>query len=309
MLPSFLSIASLYNGYLRRCFAAAGLSSQIINVDDETTVHFWGPEPKPRNETNPNQKPSLVLIHGFGPSAIWQWRQQVQFLAPHFNLYVPDLIFFGESTTKSKERSETFQAACVGKLLDKLEVKRFHVVGTSYGGFVAYHLAKNFGEERVEKVVIASSGVNMKKNHNVALLQRAELDKIEDLMLPSTPGHLRKLMSLSISKPPPTMVPDFFLKDFLNKLYSENRKEKMELLVGLSLGREDSPDISPLKQEVLVIWGENDQVFPVQIAKELKEVISKKARLEFIKEASHVPQIEKPGEFNNIVLNFLRSSS
>lgn len=38
-------------------------------------------------------------------------------------------------------------------------------------------------------------------------------------------------------------------------------------------------------------------------------VISKKARLELIKEASHVPQIEKPEEFNNIILNFLQPKS
>lgn len=184
-------------------------------------------------------------------------------------------------------------------------MKRFHVVGTSYGGFVAYHLAKMVGEERVEKVVIASSAVNMTKSDNVGLLERAGLDKIEDLMLPATPQHLRKLMSLSVSSKRVRMMPDFFLKDFLNKLYSENRKKKMELLKGISLGRDDTSNISPLQQEVLIIWGEHDRIFPVQKANELKKVISKKARLELIKDASHVPQIEKPGEFNNIILNFL----
>ncbi|CAJ1944268.1 unnamed protein product [Sphenostylis stenocarpa] len=65
---------------------------------------------------------------------------------------------------------------------------------------VAYNLAKMLGEERVQKVVIASSGVNMTLVNNVALVQRAQLDNIEDLMLPYTPQHLRKLISLSIHK-------------------------------------------------------------------------------------------------------------
>ncbi|XP_019415959.1 PREDICTED: uncharacterized protein LOC109327323 isoform X1 [Lupinus angustifolius] len=295
---------SLYSGFLRRCFRAAGLSSQSIDLDDKTTLHYWGP-----TEISKTQKPSLVLIHGFGPMAIWQWRQQVQFFSTHFNVYVPDLIFFGQSTTKSSERSENFQAVCVVKLMEKLEVKKFDVVGTSYGGFVAYHLATMLGEERVEKVVIASSGVNMRKSDNVALLERAEMDKIEDLMLPSTPQHLRKLMALSVSSMR-FYIPDFFLKDFLNKLYSENRKEKMELLHGLSLGRDDTSIITPLQQEVLIIWGENDQIFPVHKAHELKEVISNnKVKLELIKNASHVPQIEKPAEFNNIILNFLHRTT
>ncbi|XP_027356147.1 uncharacterized protein LOC113865647 [Abrus precatorius] len=302
MLPSFLSLTSLYANYLRRCFTGAGLSSQTVNVDPETTVHFWGPTKQTTG------KPSLVLIHGFGPAAIWQWRQQVKFLAPHFNVYVPDLIFFGESTTKSSERSEKFQAASVGKLLDRLEVKRCHVIGTSYGGMVAYSLAKMLGEERVEKVVIASSGVNMTRSSNVALVQRSELEKIEDLMLPTKPQQLRKLLSLSVYKPP-QILPDFFLRDFIHKLYAEHRKEKMELLKGISIGRDDTSKISPLQQEVLIVWGEQDRIFPVQLARELKEVISEKTRLELITEASHVPQLEKPGEFNNIVLNFLQARS
>ncbi|KAL5074510.1 hypothetical protein RYX36_013494 [Vicia faba] len=302
MLPSFVSFSGLYSGYLRRCFTGSGLFSQKIHIDNETSLHVWGPTDQSIH------KQSLVLIHGFGPTAIWQWRQQVQFLAPHFNLYVPDLIFFGESTTRSEKRCEQFQAASVAKLLEKLGLKKCHVAGTSYGGIVAYNLAKILGEEKIEKVVICSSGVNMTKNHNVKLLERAGVEKIEDLMLPTSPQSLRKLMTLAVAKRI-AFMPDFLLNDFLNKLYTENRKEKMELLRGLSLGKIDTSNISPLQQEVLIIWGEDDKIFPVQMAHELKELISKKARIELIKEASHVPQTEKPEEFNNIILNFLRSSS
>ncbi|PNX56336.1 dihydrolipoyllysine-residue acetyltransferase component of acetoin cleaving system-like protein [Trifolium pratense] len=83
----------------------------------------------------------------------------------------------------------------------------------------------------------------------------------------------------------------------------------MELLGGLSLGKVETSNISPLQQEVLILWGEEDHVFPVQMAHELKEIISKNAKIELIKEASHVPQIEKPEEFNKIILKFLRPSS
>lgn len=300
MVPHFLSLVSLYGKYLRRAFTASGLSSQIIDVDSETTIHFWGPTPKP------TQKPSLVLIHGFGPMALWQWRQQVQFLSPHFNVYVPDLVFFGGSTTNSSERSEIFQAASVGKLLEILGVKRFYVVGTSYGGMVAYQMARMW-PERVEKVVIASSGVNMRRRDNEALMKRAKLEKIEELMLPVTAAQLRTLMGLALSMRF-NIFPDFFLNDLLQKLYSDNRKEKIELLKGLTLGRDDTANISPLTQEVLIVWGDRDRIFPLEMATELKEVLGEKARLEVIKNTSHVPQIECPGQFNNIVKNFLSGS-
>lgn len=304
MAPSFLSLVSLYSIYLRRCFASAGLSSQTIDIDDETTLHFWGPKLEDDHKTL--KKPSLVLIHGFGPEAIWQWRKQVQFFAPHFNVYVPDLIFFGHSTTRSIQRTELFQAASLGKLLEKIGVERFSVVGTSYGGFVAYHVARMW-PERVEKVVIASSGVNMKRGDNEALVKRANLERIDHLMLPESASQLRTLTGLAVSKNL-DIVPDFFFNDFVHNLYSENRQEKKELLKGLTLGKEETVTLSPLEQDVLIVWGDQDQIFPLKMATELKELLGKKARLEIIENTSHVPQIENPGLFNSIVKNFLCGS-
>ncbi|XVF48773.1 hypothetical protein PTKIN_Ptkin03bG0215900 [Pterospermum kingtungense] len=308
MAPSFLSVVSLYGIYIRRCFATSGLVSQSINIDDDTTIHVWSPKPDDQGSKN-KDKPSLLLLHGFGPSAIWQWRRQVQFFATHFHVYVPDLVFFGNSTTKSEERSEVFQAVSVAKLMEKLQVDKYHVMGTSYGGFVAYNMAKMF-PDKVEKVVIASSGVNMRKADNVALMKRANSENIEEIMLPETATHLRTLTRLAVSKRF-NMVPDFFFNDCVNQLYSENRKEKMELLRGLTLGEgdDDTLKLAPLQQDVLLVWGDQDQIFPLKMADELKELLGKKTRLEVIENTSHVPQIENSPRFNNIVKTFLCASS
>ncbi|KAK8509154.1 hypothetical protein V6N13_062208 [Hibiscus sabdariffa] len=303
MAPSFLSFVSLYGIYLRRCLTASGLSSKSIDIDNDTTIHLWSPNP---DQTPPHhqQKPALLLLHGFGPSAIWQWRRQVQFFASHFDLYVPDLVFFGGSTTESKERSEVFQAVSMAKLMEKLRVKKYHVMGTSYGGFVAYHMAKLW-PDTVEKVVIASSGVNMRKADNTALLERAKVENIEEIMLPETATQIRTLSRLAVSWRF-NMVPDFFWNDILNQLYSENRQEKMELLKGITLAvADDSFKITPLQQDVLIVWGDRDQIFPLRMAHELKELLGKKAKLEIIEKASHVPQIEDSAQFNKIVKNFL----
>ncbi|CAK9313211.1 unnamed protein product [Citrullus colocynthis] len=302
MWPSFLSLVSLYGGYLRRCFSAAGLSQQTIDIDDETTIAFWGP--KPNKSTG---RPSLLLLHGFGPMAIWQWRRQVQFLAHDFDIYVPDLVFFGGSTTKSAERTEVFQAISVAKLLEKIGVEKYSVLGTSYGGFVAYHMARIW-PERIEKVIIASSGVNMRRKDNDAMLKRANVEKIDEFLLPMTAEQLRTLMKLAVCNGAGRRMPDFFLNDFIHKLYLENREEKIELLKSLTLGREDTINLSPLFQEVLIIWGDHDQLFPLEMAKELKEIMGEKSRLEVMKDASHVPQIEDPAEFNRLVRTFLCGS-
>ncbi|KAL0407652.1 UNVERIFIED_CONTAM: hypothetical protein Sradi_1699600 [Sesamum radiatum] len=159
--------------------------------------------------------------------------------------------------------------------------------------------------ERVEKVVIASSGVNMTRRDNQELLKRAKMEQIEELMLPITAAQLRRLIGLSIFRRPYYM-PDFILNDFIDKLYCENRKEKLELLKGLKLGQDETAaNISPLSQEVLIVWGEHDQIFLLEKAIELNKLIGKRSRLEVMKNASHVPQLEDAAHFNNILNSFL----
>lgn len=51
------------------------------------------------------------MMHGFGPTAVWQWYKQISALQPFFDVYVPDLLFFGQSFTPKKERSEIFQVS------------------------------------------------------------------------------------------------------------------------------------------------------------------------------------------------------
>ncbi|KAL0394244.1 UNVERIFIED_CONTAM: hypothetical protein Slati_4390600 [Sesamum latifolium] len=165
--------------------------------------------------------------------------------------------------------------------------------------------------EMVEKVVIASSAVNMRPDDNDGLLKKANVEKIEDLLMPVSAEQMRKLLGLVVFRRP--YMPDFFLNDLIDKLYSENRKEKLELLKGLSIGQysqDHTLTIPPLSQEVLIVWGEHDQIFLLERAIELKTLVGgEKTRLQVIKNTSHVPQLERPAHFNTILHNFLHDLS
>ncbi|KFK26352.1 hypothetical protein AALP_AA8G237400 [Arabis alpina] len=305
MAPSFLSIANFVETILRWRFSSSGLSLQTISIDSETTIQLWGPPPSPSPENQ--QKPSLLLLHGFGPSAIWQWSRQVKPLSKHFHLYIPDLVFFGGSTTTTsssdENRSEIFQASTMVKLMEKLCVERFSIVGTSYGGFVAYNMAKML-PEKVEKVVLASSGVNMRQSDNEAFVARAKCRAVAEVMLPSSGTDLRRFSGM-VSTMRLGYVPDFVLNDFCQKMYSEKREEKTELLKGLTIGRDNKVNVSPIQQDVMLIWGKLDQIFPLKMAHDLREMLGKKATLKVIPRSSHIPQMEKSKEFNSIVMSFL----
>lgn len=123
MVRCFSFIAAL-NWWFRCSFRWAGLREDKTDLGDGTAMHCWAPKNRDRS------RPDLVLIHGVGSNAMWQWNEFLPLLVPWYNIYVPDLVFFGDSYTTQPERSDEFQARCVAELMDALGVSRF-VVSTA----------------------------------------------------------------------------------------------------------------------------------------------------------------------------------
>jgi pimeloyl-ACP methyl ester carboxylesterase len=103
---SFLSFAAARDRCFSHRFLAAGLRPLAVHLPDAadpvTTVHMWVPASPPRNP--------LVLLHGFGASATWQWYPYLRpLIAAGFDPIVPDLVFFGNSCTRLPDRSDMFQ--------------------------------------------------------------------------------------------------------------------------------------------------------------------------------------------------------
>jgi pimeloyl-ACP methyl ester carboxylesterase len=221
-----LGIAPLLDAYFRRRFAAAGLVEATVPLDGgATTVHCWRfpPGPGAAADGEGDARPVLVLLHGFGPPATWQWRRQVGPLSRRFRLIVPDLLFFGGSSTTSSAApgagrvSEAQQAEAVAKLVAAVVAgapARVSVAGTSYGGFVAYHVARLLGPAVVERVVIASSDLLKAADDDRALLRRGGAERVEDVMLPRSPEQMRRLLQLAYHRPR-RFTPGFVLRDFV----------------------------------------------------------------------------------------------
>jgi pimeloyl-ACP methyl ester carboxylesterase len=54
----------------------------------------------------------------------------------------------------------------------------------------------------------------------------------------------------------------------------------------------------------LVVWGRQDELIPVSSGEKLRDGISG-AKLVVYEQCGHVPQLEKPTEFNQAVIEFL----
>ncbi|KAL3830421.1 hypothetical protein ACJIZ3_019223 [Penstemon smallii] len=307
------SITSSINSCIKSAFTISGLRPSSTDLGDGTVMFCW--LPKTRNPTRPN----IVLIHGFGANALWQFFDTVRFLTPHFNVYVPDLVFFGDSASTRSDRTESFQAQCVKRVMEANSVEKMVVLGLSYGGFVAYSMAAQF-KECVERVVICCSGVCLEeKDLKEGLFPVRSVEEAAAILLPRTAEKLRELLRLTFVKPPKGLF-SCLLNDFIDEMCGQCVEEKKELLHAVVKDRKLS-DIPKISQPTLIVWGDQDRVFPVELAYRLKRLILKfsllietsliyrhlgeNAELVVIKNTGHAFICEKTKEFHSHLKSFL----
>ena len=104
--------------------------------------------------------PPVVLLHGGGPGAsgVSNYSRNIEPLAQHFRVIVPDMPGYGRSA-KGVDGSDPFGylADHIRGMLDALGIDRAHLVGNSYGGSCALRLALDT-PHRVDKLVLMGPG-------------------------------------------------------------------------------------------------------------------------------------------------------
>lgn len=285
----------------------AGIRPTTVEFEPAgTSMSFWVPAEtlKKPNKKKPSKKPKpvVVLIHGFAAEGIVTWQFQVGALTKKYSVYVPDLLFFGKSCTGATDRSPTFQAECLAAALSKLGVTRCTLVGFSYGGMVAFKLAE-MRPDLVEAVVVSGSILAMTESISEAELNRMGFKSSSELLLPTSVKGLKTLLKIATHKK--LWFPNRLHKDYLEVMFT-NRKERSELLEALVIAKQN-PDIPDFPQKIHLLWGENDQIFRMEIAQQMKLKLGEKATYEGIKKAGHLVHLERPCVYNRCLKRFLAS--
>jgi pimeloyl-ACP methyl ester carboxylesterase len=279
-LVSACNVVRIGEWQLTRKLERRGLRSETALLGD-ANVHYW----------EGGEGPPVVLLHGFGASAIWQWHEQVGPLARNHRVIVPDLLWFGGSWSKRRDFSIDHQLEAVIALLDHLGVQQADFVGISYGGILAHELAAMHPDRVRRLAILDSPGRAYTAADHTAMLERFEVDDVGQLLVPDSPEDIEVLLGLGYYKPPKT--PRWVQSQVLDGMYSEFREEKILLLESL-LEQLDELDRRPgqVTHETLLIWGDNDRVFPLEIGKRLEAEMQGRATLRVVERACHAPNLE-----------------
>ncbi len=164
-------------------------------------------------------KPTLMLIHGFGASSQFQWFKQTDVLKDSFRLILPNLIYFGESKVDTSICDVMEQAEALKLLLDYLQIKSYSLCGASYGGNVAVELA-NLNPQNVNKLILFDTPVKYMSLEDINhIYEHYHVKSLGELLIPSDYKKLTLLLKVAFLNPP--KVPAIFCRSIYKELYTK----------------------------------------------------------------------------------------
>jgi len=240
----------------------------------------------------------VVLIHA-GIADARMWAPQLSSFAAAHRVLAPDLPGFGTAPYESDVVD--FRAA-VREAMDAAGMDRAAVVGNSLGGTVALGLALE-SPERVSALVLVDTGIDDHEWSNeleeldaleTAAFERGDLDAAADsqLVWVTGPGRSRAAVDPEILDLVATM--------------QRNIYELQEGHDDILMRRLDPPASRRLREiavPTLVVTGDRDFPDFLRIGDRLAAEIAG-ARRATIADAGHLPSLERPEEFDRIVLGF-----
>lgn len=174
---------------------------------------------------------------------------------------------------------------------------KINLVGLSYGSFVGYSMAAKF-PEAIERVVLIGAGVCLDCDMDLeeGLFSAKNIKDAANVLLPPSPEGTRELLRITFYKPPPAdLVPNCMLNDFIEEMNVEYFEEKKECIEAVQKDRKFS-DLPKIPQPTLIIWGEQDQIFPLDLGYRLKSHLGESSELEVLKKTGHAVNMEQPKE-------------
>lgn len=264
---------------------------------DGATVHY--------QEFGEASNPTLVLIHGYTSSTFVWHSVAPRFADEGFHVVAVDLLGFGYSDKPASfEYTIEAQARMITRLMNRLGIGTATLVGSSYGGAVALTIALDY-PERVEKLVVVDAVINDDvKNHPI--LRLAAVPVVGELVTPflvDSKRFMRMRMRNTLAPENHHLITNDRVDSIVRPLAAADAHRSILLTSRHWNAERIEKDLQYVKQPTLIIWGENDEVIPIQNAEKLYGSILN-SRLVVLKNCGHVPQEEKPDLFAELVTGF-----
>ncbi|MDB5232617.1 MAG: alpha/beta hydrolase [Chitinophagaceae bacterium] len=244
----------------------------------------------------------VVLLHGFGEDSEI-WNEQVKALQPFYRIILPDLPGSGHSPVPDKTQITIEDYAdLINAILMREEIQDCIMLGHSMGGYITLAFAEKY------PCKLKAFGLI----HSSAFADNAEKKEIRQKGI----EHIEQYGSYSFLK---TSIPNLFsnktkavspklIEALIEKSHSFSKEALIQYYQAM-IGRPDRTGVlKSSERPVLFILGPEDVAAPMKDM--LQQVqLPNQSFVFIIEETGHMSMIEKPGELNIHLSEFIKTVS
>ena len=245
-------------------------------------------EPAPRLAVSVAGDGTLVLfLHGIRGNRR-NWVSQVDFFSQNFKAAAWDARGYGDSDDYDGALQFDHFTGDVLRVAEHFKAAKMHLVGLSMGGRIARNVALHSPDRLYSLTLISSTpGFDALSAEGVRrfVTERAS----------QTPQTLRRLLGSRASS-----AAYGELLDSVNRIHEVSYQKTLQA----SVAQDRAAPIEKIRVPTLIIAGEEDTVYPPELARDMAKRIPG-AELLMFERTGHLANLEQPERFNKVVLDFL----
>ena len=253
-------------------------------------------------QANKSAEKTIILVHGLNGEALRDWQYQIPALAKNYHVLTFDLPGFGDSGKEVADYSPRKYAKFIDYIAKRYAHGKVILVGHSMGGAISIRYSEMY-HDNIEKLVLVDvAGVLHRMAYSRELMKGWLKSTVSDDS--NVLSFADRFANNFLGKVEPVVGP---ISRFMDDHVIQNDYLDMgsSTISAVSLVHEDLTDaLSSLKMPTTIIWGANDSIAPLRTAMVLKKYLPQ-ADLNVIKNAAHVPMIDEPEKFNQILLSYI----
>lgn len=276
---------------------------------DETIIHYRVYEPVTELVLG-----KILLIHGLGGST-FSYETNAPILAQAGYLVITiDLPGFGYSSRNiNEDHAQATRATQLWQLLDEIDQKAlyngsqinsWHIGGHSMGGGTAAAMA--YARQEDVSSIILIDGALFENNRSTTFVTLPIISRIIQVLLEHVlikPDRIESFLTSAYGQAPTEKQVLGYLTPLT--LNGTVRSALSLLKTAKNISEEN---LSDLELPILALWGEDDAWVPLENTIKIKDLMPQ-TQIAVIEGAGHVPMETHASEFNQILLQWLKSYS
>jgi pimeloyl-ACP methyl ester carboxylesterase len=206
----------------------------------------------------------------------------------------------GASPDPAESFTITDWAHSLAGFLDELDIDRADVLGLSWGGVLAQEFYRVY-PARVDRLVLADTYAGWKGSLPANAVEQRRARCYRDALRPAHDVVAEWVPKDFFFDAPPDLAAE------MAKVVADFHPVGFRLMARSLADTDTSPVLETIDVPSLLLWGEGDTRSPLSVAEQLRSAI-RGSELRVIPGAGHISNMEKPEEFNRLVLEFLPTS-